>query len=481
MKLSFRELSHHFCLGCLTTIAALLFQSAIAAEESVPAIDDVTRTKASAIAHAAYIWGIAPVVSAKIRLNFTRPIQPGTERADWDNAAELNRMGRAKSLANANNREAVGYNNDTLYGVGFFDLDTEPFVILTPDFGTRYWNIMVSDLYNDVIDNIGTLATGSTAPATAMAGPDWRGDLPDDIQKVLRSPTRYALLATRIYVGGEQDLINARALLEKVQVIPLAQFVDPKYVPLEPPQQRPLRTPGSGIPDELAFFEELGNLIMEQRPRKDETFAILGLLREIGITPEKGFAYETLDEATIAGLKDGLAAGKATVSAKIHNLGKTVNGWSVNLNTGRTGNDYLLRAAIAVDIPYANVPEEAVYYIGRLDNHGEQISGRHRYRIRFESDQTPPVGAFWSITLYDLKGHMIDNPIDRYSIGDRTAGVQENAVGSLDILLQHGAPENTSNWLPAPEGEYYLYLRCYLPEKSILEGSWSPPIIERFP
>jgi hypothetical protein len=39
--------------------------------------------------------------------------------------------------------------------------------------------------------------------------------------------------------------------------------------------------------------------------------------------------------------------------------------------------------------------------------------------------------------------------------------------------------EKESNWVPAPEDEFSLYIRAYWPKAEILEGRWMPPPVER--
>ena len=81
--------------------------------------------------------------------------------------------------------------------------------------------------------------------------------------------------------------------------------------------------------------------------------------------------------------------------------------------------------------------------------------------------------------MYDKKGFFIENPIKRYSIGDRNK-LKFNTDGSLDIFIQTAAPEGTSsNWLPSPNDTFALTLRLYLPQDSFLDGSWTLPAVER--
>jgi hypothetical protein len=54
--------------------------------------------------------------------------------------------------------------------------------------------------------------------------------------------------------------------------------------------------------------------------------------------------------------------------------------------------------------------------------------------------------------------NLFANPIDRYSIGDRTPGIKKDADGGLTFRLQRKTPESskTSNWLPTPAGNFVL-------------------------
>jgi hypothetical protein len=72
---------------------------------------------------------------------------------------------------------------------------------------------------------------------------------------------------------------------------------------------------------------------------------------------------------------------------------------------------------------------------------------------------------------------LVENPLNRYSIGDRTSGLKQGADGSLEIYIQHDnpGPERESNWLPAPEGPFFFAGRFYGPGPAVLNGTWTLP------
>jgi hypothetical protein len=132
------------------------------------------------------------------------------------------------------------------------------------------------------------------------------------------------------------------------------------------------------------------------------------------------------------------------------------------------------------DGPLGNHGYEAAYYGGPMDDRGELLTGARRYEIRLQ--EPPPAQAFWSITMYSTPDYfLVANPIDRYSIGDRTAGRRRAQDGSLTIYIQHDDPgaEKTANWLPAPAAGFRPALRAYIPESTIIDESWVIPAITR--
>jgi hypothetical protein len=157
-----------------------------------------------------------------------------------------------------------------------------------------------------------------------------------------------------------------------------------------------------------------------------------------------------------------------------------VNGWTTVYGCGEPSNSILLRGACGAIFPGPiNVPQEAMYWTTNKDGTGQSLSGAHDYIVHFPPGGLPPNNAFWSLTMGDVHNHFVPNPINRYSVSDRT-GLVPNADGSVDIYIQHAAPTgHESNWLPAPSGDFILWLRAYLPGKAILDGRYKvPPVVE---
>jgi hypothetical protein len=174
----------------------------------------------------------------------------------------------------------------------------------------------------------------------------------------------------------------------------------------------------------------------------------------------------------------GLALATAQTYGRIK--ATKVNGWITMFGCGLPGNGMFLRAAHAWAFPGPiNVPQEAVYWWTNTDGAGHALNGRHDCIVHFPAGQLPPNDAFWSLTMGDAKNHYVPNPIKRYSVGDRS-GLVPNADGSVDIYIQNTAPAgHETNWLPAPAGNFILWLRVYIPGATILNREYKvPPVVK---
>ena len=209
--------------------------------------------------------------------------------------------------------------------------------------------------------------------------------------------------------------------------------------------------------------------------------ALVGLICGLFIVYLFFFAHtRTVRNDVVQGILIGF--GLAFVTAQIFARIKAtkVNGWITMFGCGEPGNGMLLRAAHAQLFPGpVNVPQEAMYWWTNVDGAGHMLSGVRDYIMHFPAGGLPPNQAFWSLTMGTARNHFVPNPINRYSVSDRS-GLAQNPGGSVDIYIQHTAPAgHESNWLPAPAGQFILWLRVYIPGEAILRGEYTvPPVVE---
>ena len=186
-----------------------------------------------------------------------------------------------------------------------------------------------------------------------------------------------------------------------------------------------------------------------------------------------GVVQEVIIGATLAFLTAILI-----MNAAARAITTTVNGWSSIRKCGQPGNGILVRAACAKALPVVNVFEEAAYWTTTRDRAGRTLVGGHEYVLHFPAGQLPPTDAFWSLTVTDVVGYMVNDSQGRSSFNDRSS-LAQGADGSIDLYLQRGAPTgHEQNWLPTPAGSFKLMLRAYLPGAAILNGTYRvPPVV----
>lgn len=431
------------------------------------------------IATLAYIWGY-PMVSQVRTIDYsTSPnVPPALGRGP------INTFNNFRTYPTSNFTDIVRLNVDTLYSLGYLDLGKEPLVLQVPPISGRYYTLQFIDAYTNNFLYIGSRLNDTTGGTYLITGPNWKGDVPSDMKEI-KSATNNMTIAGRIFVNGPSDLSNVNAIQDKLLLATLSVFGQnstssqskvatetnaSKQIPIAP---QPALIPTTGI----KIYDEISaDMADNQSPQADSEvlakFATIGI--GPGLTPS-----ETQNQTIIGALQNGITEGEKLIDEKIQVLGTTINGWSVNLDIGNFGTDYLLRAAVAKWGLGANSPVEAVYPGTFTDNQGQNLTGTRNYVIHFDKGQTPPVNAFWSITLYNNKSYLVENPINRYSIASHTQGLKYNPDGSLDVYIQNASPgtEKESNWLPSPSGEFSLTLREYNPQEPILKGEYQiPPV-----
>ena len=109
-------------------------------------------------------------------------------------------------------------------------------------------------------------------------------------------------------------------------------------------------------------------------------------------------------------LESAPAEARRLMTWKMTTIGRVANGWSMNTDTmGVYGNYYLKRAMVTQLGLGANLPEDAIYPLNLFDDTGKPLDGANKYTLHFDKEATPPVNAFWSITLYDSEGFQVPN------------------------------------------------------------------------
>jgi len=436
---------------------------------------NLTPDVARDLAREAWHFGL-PLVMFEKQIDYSTHVT----RAD-ETRAPINQFVHYRKFVDASNRSIVGFNVDNLYSFAWLDLQAEPLVLAVPAMGDRYWLMQIIDAWNGVPAAPGSRTLSGDDPHVFLiAGPDWKGTVPEGME-LLRCPTNLGGIGGRTYCAGADDYPATNALQDQYQLMPLSAWGKP----YAPPASVPLKEGADGetlVNEQVMalkagqFFSNLNRLMATNPPYAGDA-PVLQKLRALGIAPGAPFSTEGFDADVVAALEEGVAQAKAALVAEINSLGKMVNHWGLTYDMGRYGTRYVYRAAWTFAGIGGNVIEDAFYPIGLYDADGEPLSGEHNYTLTFEKGAWPPADAFWSMTLYDMEGYLVDNPLDRYAIGDRS-GMQPNNDGSLTIYIQSESPgeDKEANWLPAPKtGLFKVALRLYIPQESVINEEWVPP------
>ncbi len=398
-------------------------------------------------------------------------------------AAPINQIGHMKTLATADDVMPYTPNNDTVYSGALLEFGEDPVILSAPDIPDRYWSVEVADPYTNNIFYIGTRATDGKGGAHAFVGPNWKGTLPAGVV-AHRMPNDSAMFAIRIGVlaNDPADLAAVNALQEKFQLTSLSNWSDPRKLGIAAVPKLP---PQPNYRGDLAFYQTLADLLAFDPPPAEHAAAVV-LLHRGNINVGKPFDSTKLDEAAHKGLARAAADAPVVMKWKVKFRGTPYPTRWNNLRPGDYGFDYFDRAAGALEGLFVHDRDEAEYFSTYEDGDARLLDGKNHYILHFDKDEIPPTLplGFWSITMYGADFQLVKNPINRFSIGDRTKGIVYGADGSLDIYIQHAPPQGKeSNWLPSPpSGLFRLNYRIYLPQEIARQpetlGKFLPPIIK---
>jgi DNA sulfur modification protein DndE len=445
------------------------------------ATGNLSKDSVISLAKSAYLFGYPLVLMHETMLATTNVPAPVPGKA----FAPVNQFGHFRSFPDASFKEVVKPNVDTYYSSAWLDLKNEPLVLTVPNTNGRYYLLPMLDAYSNIFASPGKRTTGTEAGKFLITSASYNGTVPEGMKKIV-SPTDLVWILGRTQVNSEED---GKKVVHPIQdgftLTPLRQWGQ-NYQPALHTVDTTLgkTAPPAKVENmDIADFFNLLNKLMAKYPPSPADSPLLAQLASINIGAGKIFSMEEFDGSTRDALKKLPAEVHAGLRKAFTQVGSLENGWNVvRSGIGSYGTHYDLRALIALIGLGANLNEDASYPNCVVDANGEKLSGQHRYVIRFEKGETPPVKAFWSITMYDKDEYLVANPINRFAIGDRDK-LTFNADGSLDIYVQHENPgkEKESNWLPAPKDAFSLTLRLYWPEQAFLDGTWKIPPVKKVP
>ena len=414
----------------------------------------------------AYLYGYPLVL-----MDITRKVMTNV-KAPTEFFAPINQFAHSSKFLKSKFDKIDKLEADVLYSSAWLDLEKEPLVLHVPNTRDRYYLIEALDNWTNVIFSIGKRTTKTTAQDFVFVGPDWSGKIPENL-KVVKSSTNFVWLIGRTQTDNKDDYQAVNKIQKQYTIKPLS-FFNKDYKPLDGKIDSTVDMNISPMDqvenmDGVDFFTYLSNLLKNNK-LSSEDLCYLKNFEIIGLVPGKDFDYKKLNSKNIDVLDNVPNLALKRIYNIINSKNKINNGWRIVRDAGSYGNNYLKRAVIAYDNFGAALSEDMIYATVRIDSKGKPLEGLNNYIIHFDRDQIPHTKAFWSLTMYNQKLLFVDNPLKRYSLGNRS-NLKYNKDGSLDIYLQKNEPKEESkksNWLPSPVGYFKLILRVYWPEKNML-------------
>ena len=436
---------------------------------------DVVEQKA--VAEDAYVYGFPMIANYKAMYQFS--VDSGTSQYK----GPFNRIVNDSQVFTPADSTVITPNSDTPYSMLEMDLRAEPIVFCVPavDSG-RYYSVQLIDMYTFNFGYVGSRATGNGAGCYMVAGPGYKGGTPAGVAKVFPSETEFALAIFRTQLFNAGDIANVVKIQAGYTARPLSGFLGQPAPAAAPPVAWPAFTEEAFKTDAFAFL----NFVMQFAPTVSAEDSLRARFARIGIGAGKPYSFAALSKADQAAQGLGIKDAYASIQKARESLGESVNGWRVSTksfgNRAFLNGDWLTRAAAALAGIYGNDAVEALYPMTFTDSTGKKLdASQGNYIITFPAGQLPPVNAFWSVTMYDGTSQLlVSNPVNRYLINSpMLPDLKKNADGSLTLYVQHASPGKgrEANWLPAPNGTFYLVMRLYWPKDEALNGSWKPPAV----
>lgn len=468
-------------LAFTTAQAQQVSQPKTAAEVPGPASGTaMTKEYVQTVGRMAYVWGWPLVNMGNRSTAFSNLPAPGLIGGILP--AAFNGVTMLTGYVNPDQRAVACPNQDVAYGFGASQLEMEPIVMQVPDFGDRFWVYALYDQRTDEFSEIGK-AYGTKPGFYLVVGPDWKGKAPAGITAVLRSPTAMVLTVPRVFLDDTaEDKAAIQPLINQINFYPLSKFngkmqiVDWSKAPIYPSAS----SSGSGETkwvEPETFFDLLPAVLKNVPPLPGEEALYKWIGSVLDAAAKDPVIKQTLRETAIATEHELMES-----FLRWQNVGRDAgNGWNSPVNNAKWGTDYLNRVATAKSNILDNKPEETKYLYRDYDSQGQQLHGENLYTITFPKGQLPPVKGFWSLTLYNAEHFFNKNPLNRYSLGTKNKTLKYNADGSLTLYASAKSPgkDKETNWVPAPDGTFSLYIRAYWSEQAILNGTWMPPQVEK--
>lgn len=150
----------------------------------------------------------------------------------------------------------------------------------------------------------------------------------------------------------------------------------------------------------------------------------------------------------------GLGATWMTATRGVNVGTITIGAWTARPRTGTSGIDPYSRASIARSGELPVGTGDGVTFTATQDDAGHVLDGRCDVVVK----GVTPAARFWTLTLYDPKGQLVGNSLQRY--GFTSQEIVRASDGAFELRI--ASRSRAGNWLPTGGlDRYMLMLRLY--------------------
>jgi hypothetical protein len=438
---------------------------------TAPALDIKKIVMTEEIAKDAYLWGY-PLV------RFERTKQLMTKTPGFGHAP-LNNFFHTSRLPSPKDREISTPLPDSLYSSAFLDLRNQPMVLQTPKIKDRFYSLQIMDAYTDSIAFISSRTRGEVAGKFFITGPHYIGATPAGFEHI-RSATNFVWIGGHIAAASPSQEKSAYRIIRKYDLRPYNVYLGreklqkaPRLTAKANPAFDPRRVASAGI----GYYNELGIALRENEPSNLNP-ALMARFRTIDVGP----GLRTSRRGNVREVREAYERAVASGEIEIDRIVKKDlisirNGWTYTIRSNEIASNYPSRAALSKVYFGESNAAEAIHPVTYVDSNNARLNGNSTYILRFAKEKMPPVGAFWSVAAYNIRGNnFAENSLKRYALGSYSKDLTLNPDGSIDIYISANEPTgHTSNWLPSPRGSFYVMMNMYNPTNDVINGKYILP------
>jgi hypothetical protein len=384
--------------------------------------------------------------------------------------------------------QALTPNPNTIYFNPFYDTTNGPVVLEIPPIEAESSITgSIDDAWQCALDDVGPAGVDQGKGGKYLITPPGYKETPPGGYIVVPSDTYrgFAILRSNFKSGSDADIAAAVAYGKRMKIYPLGANADQTvYVDVYDKMFE------ATIPYDVRFFESL-NRFVQAEPWLTRDKVMIDSLKTVGIAKGQPFTADakmrsTLDEAArvagasingwyergfsqpfFEGTHWALPVSKQTIEG-LSTMFADPDSYPID---GR---------AVYFSIAYFSAKHLGTgqfYLLAINDKSGQPFDGKKTYRLHVPPNA--PVKLYWSATAYDRETHALIHETSRSSGASNSAGVQQNADGSLDIFFGPRPPAGKeSNWVPTNNRDFEILFRLYGPEKAFFDKIWILPDVD---